>query len=177
MSLEVGGSRSTRREPTQSRGGHANSTQKDPEPGIELTTTQDLCICDDIDIRRECILRSLVIYLNEDPDTFFKEYLASATEDAERDIALTVMGINIIRGDGDRQPEDVGVVIEGIKVLSNVDTVIMGIIMMFGRIYALDLSFPDNLKYTFEFLQKILMNLDGQKLNTKIQQLKIKLFA
>ncbi|XP_061907038.1 uncharacterized protein LOC133652371 isoform X1 [Entelurus aequoreus] len=134
-------------------------------------------LCDDIDIRRECILRSLVIYLNEDPDTFFKEYLASATEDAERDIALTVMGINIIRGDGDRQPEDVGVVIEGIKVLSNVDTVIMGIIMMFGRIYALDLSFPDNLKYTFEFLQKILMNLDGQKLNTKIQQLKIKLFA
>ncbi|XP_061908169.1 uncharacterized protein LOC133653153 isoform X2 [Entelurus aequoreus] len=134
-------------------------------------------LCADIDIRRECILRSLVIYLNEDPDTFFKEYLASATEDAERDIALTVMGIDIIRGDGDRQLEDVGVVIEGIKVLSKVDTVIMGIIMMFGLIYALDLSFPDNLKYTFEFFQKILMNLDGQKLNTKIQQLKIKLFA
>ncbi|KAF5892345.1 sterile alpha motif domain-containing protein 3-like, partial [Clarias magur] len=29
----------------------------------------------DIDIKRECILRSLVIYLNEDPDSFFKEYL------------------------------------------------------------------------------------------------------
>ncbi|XP_061768626.1 epididymis-specific alpha-mannosidase isoform X2 [Nerophis ophidion] len=44
MSLEVGGSRSTCREPTHLRGEHANSTQKDPEPGIEARTTQDLCI-------------------------------------------------------------------------------------------------------------------------------------
>ncbi|XP_071393706.1 uncharacterized protein [Centroberyx affinis] len=74
--------------------------------------------CDNINTRRECILRSLVIYLNEDPESFFKEYLASATEDAERDIG--VMGIYTIRRDGDGEPEDVGIVIEGIKVLTNV---------------------------------------------------------
>ncbi|XP_061773254.1 uncharacterized protein LOC133563247 isoform X2 [Nerophis ophidion] len=33
MSLEIGGSWSTWREPMQSQGEHANSTQKDPEPG------------------------------------------------------------------------------------------------------------------------------------------------
>ncbi|XP_077090383.1 uncharacterized protein LOC143741778 [Siphateles boraxobius] len=132
---------------------------------------------DNINTRRECILRCLVIYLNEDPDTFFKEYLAPATEDAERDLATTVMGIYVIRSDGDQEPEDIGVVIEGIKVLSNLGSVIMGFVMLFGLIYALDLSFPDNLKYTFEFFQKIIMNLDGHKLNAKIQQLKIKLFA
>ncbi|KAJ8393736.1 hypothetical protein AAFF_G00057890 [Aldrovandia affinis] len=131
--------------------------------------------CDDIDTKRECILKSLVIYLNEDPDSFFKEYLDSAAEDAERDIK--VMGIYTIRRDGNEKPEDVGIVIEGIKVLNNFGSVIMGFIMLFGLIYALDLSFPDNLKYTFEFFQKIIMNLDGHKLNTKIQQLKIKLFA
>uniref|UniRef100_A0A8C9XZN7 Uncharacterized protein n=1 Tax=Sander lucioperca TaxID=283035 RepID=A0A8C9XZN7_SANLU len=102
---------------------------------------------------------------------------ALATEDAERDLATTVMGIYVIRRDGDQEPEDVGVVIEGIKVLSNLGTVIMGFVMLFGLIYALDLSFPDNLKYTFEFFQKIIMNLDGHKLNAKIQQLKIKLFT
>ncbi|XP_035511840.1 uncharacterized protein LOC118323887 isoform X2 [Morone saxatilis] len=132
--------------------------------------------CDDINIRRECILRSLVVYVNEDPDVFFKEYL-----DAERDIATTVMGTYTIRRDGHEEPEDVGVVIEGIKVLSNVGSVIMGFIMLFimlfGLIYALDLAFPENLKYTFEFFQKIIMNLDGHKLNAKIQQLKIKLFS
>lgn len=102
---------------------------------------------------------------------------APATEDAERDLATTVMGIYVIRSDGDQEPEDVGVVIEGMKVLSNLGSVIMGFVMFFGLIYALDLSFPDNLKYTFVFFQKVIMNLDGHKLNAKIQQLKIKLFA
>ncbi|CAL8333148.1 unnamed protein product [Merluccius merluccius] len=133
--------------------------------------------CDDINVRRECILRSLVVYLNEDPDVFFKEYLPTAVEDAERDITTTVMGIYSIRRDGHEEPEDVGVVVEGIKVLNNLASVTKAFIMLFGLIYALDLTFPDNLKYTFEFLQKIIMNLDGHKLNLKIQQLKIKLFS
>uniref|UniRef100_A0A8D0ADG8 Uncharacterized protein n=1 Tax=Sander lucioperca TaxID=283035 RepID=A0A8D0ADG8_SANLU len=97
---------------------------------------------------------------------------ALATEDAESDLATTVMGIYVIQRDGDQEPEDVGVVIEGIKVLSNLGSVIMGFVMLFGLIYALDLNFPDNLKYIFEFFQKIIMNLDGHKLNAKIQQLK-----
>ncbi|XDV39051.1 hypothetical protein PO909_008346 [Leuciscus waleckii] len=143
----------------------------------EVLSITDLLQRDNINTRRECILRCLIIYLNEDPDTFFKEYLAPATEDAERYLATTVMGIYVIRSDGDQEPEDVGVVIEGIKVLSNLGSVIMGFVMLFGLIYALDLSFPDNLKYTFEFFQKVIMNMDGHKLNAKIQQLKIKLFA
>lgn len=106
---------------------------------------------------------------------FFKEYSSSAAEDAERDIATTVMGIYTIRREGHEEPEDVGDV--GIKVLSDVGSVIMGFIMLFGLIYALDLAFPENLKYTFEFFQKIIMNMDGHKLNAKIQQLKIKLFS
>ncbi|ROI83747.1 hypothetical protein DPX16_14689 [Anabarilius grahami] len=100
-----------------------------------------------------------------------------ATEDAENENANTVMGIYTIRRGDSTGTEDIGVVIEGIKVLSNLDCVILAFIMLIGLIYALDLSFPDNLKYTFEFIQKILMNLDGHKLNAKIQQLKIKLFA
>ncbi|KAJ7983854.1 hypothetical protein DPEC_G00370520 [Dallia pectoralis] len=74
-----------------------------------------------------------MIYLNEDPDTLFKEYLALVTEVAERDLATTVMSHSR--------------------------------------------SFPDNLKYSFEFFQKVVINLDGHKLNAKIQQMKIKLFA
>lgn len=102
---------------------------------------------------------------------------SSAAEDAERDIATTVMGIYTKRRDGHEEPEDVVIVIEGIKVLGDVGSVITGFIMLFGLIYALDLAFPENLKYTFEFFQKIIMNMDGHKLNAKIQQLKIKLFS
>ncbi|KAL7825962.1 hypothetical protein SRHO_G00337000 [Serrasalmus rhombeus] len=131
--------------------------------------------CSDIDLRRECVLRSLVVYLNEDPDAFFKEY--ESTEEAEGDITATVMGIYSIKSQGHQEPDDVGVVIEGIKVMNNISTVINAFIVLFGLIYALDLAYLDSMKYTFEFVQKILMNLDGHKLNVKIQQLKIKLFA
>lgn len=78
----------------------------------------------------------------------------TAVEDAERDITTTVMGIYTVRRDGHEEPEDVGVVIEGIKVLNNLGSVTTGSIVLFGLIYALDLAFPKNLKYTFEFFQK-----------------------
>nr|XP_014264487.1 uncharacterized protein LOC106675107 [Maylandia zebra] len=46
---------------------------------------------DDIDIKREHTLKSLVIYFNEDPDLLFKEYLTSSTEDERlRSTAATV---------------------------------------------------------------------------------------
>ncbi|KAG9267237.1 hypothetical protein AMEX_G7742 [Astyanax mexicanus] len=100
-----------------------------------------------------------------------------STEEAEGDITATVMGIYSIRSQGHQEPDDVGVVIEGVKVVHNISTVINAFIVLFGLIYALDLAYPDSMKYTFEFVQKILMNLDGHKLNVKIQQLKIKLFV
>lgn len=105
---------------------------------------------------------------------FVKE---SASEDGERDITATVMGIYTVVRDGEDEPKDVGIVIEGTKVLQNMDSVMKAFIVLFGLIYALDLSYPDTLKYTFEFCQKIIMNLDGHNLNAKIQQLKIKLFG
>lgn len=128
-----------------------------------------------INTRREHVLRCLIIYLNEKPDSFFKEYADSVSETGETDIGL--MGISIVRRDGEEQPDDVSIVMEGTKVLSQVGSVIMGFILTFGLIYALDLRFPENLKYTFEFCQKIIMDLDGHRLSTKIQQLKIKLFS
>jgi len=66
---------------------------------------------------------------------------------------------------------------EGINVLNDMDGVVTAFVMLLWLIYALDLSLPDNFKYTFEFLQKVIMNVDGHQLNSKIQQLNIKLFA
>jgi len=45
-------------------------------------------------------------------------------------------------------PEDVGIVMEGIKVLNGVEGVIMAFNMLFELIYALDLTILDNFKYT-----------------------------
>lgn len=44
-----------------------------------------------------------------------------------------------------------------------------------GSFLPLILSFLDNLKYIFELFQKVIINLDGHKLNLNIKQLKIQL--
>ena len=47
--------------------------------------------------------------------------------------------------------------------------------MLYGLIYALNLSYPNSLKRTFEVYQKILMDLDLTRLSPEVQALKLKL--
>uniref|UniRef100_UPI003AAE858A uncharacterized protein isoform X1 n=1 Tax=Centroberyx gerrardi TaxID=166262 RepID=UPI003AAE858A len=136
---------------------------------------------ENINIKRDCILRSLSVYLNEDMETLVKEYVVSDSEprEAELGIVQTTMGIYVTRvegaGPGDELFADVGVVLEGVEVLQNLQSVTLGRVMLFGLIYALNLSYPKDLKCTFEVFQKILMELDTTKLSPKVQALKIKM--
>ncbi|XP_078024484.1 uncharacterized protein LOC144463594 [Epinephelus lanceolatus] len=133
---------------------------------------------EDIDLKRDYILRGLCVYLNEDSDTLIKEYLNANHEEAERGIAQTTMGLYVIRKNGADavdKPEDVGVVIEGVELLHNLQSVSFGWAMLFGLIYTLNLCYPQELKFTFEFFQKVLMNMDSKKLSPKVQTLKIRM--
>lgn len=60
---------------------------------------------------------------------------ASTVEDAEKDIQTTVIGIYKVQT-GDFAKPDVGVMIEGCKVLNNQQCEILGFIMLFGIIYS-----------------------------------------
>ena len=71
--------------------------------------------------------------------------------------------------------EDVGVLIEGEEVISDLGNIGMAFVLLFGLIYYLNLTYPADLKCTFEVVQKILLNLDGQRLSSKAQFLKNKL--
>lgn len=91
-----------------------------------------------------------------------------------------VLGIYIVLQEGAEQtdpPEDVSVIIKGCTVLQDLKDVANGYTAVFGSIYCLNLSNPKDLRYTFEFLQKVLMGLDGNKLSNKVQVLKNKLHA
>ena len=72
--------------------------------------------------------------------------------------------------------DNIGVVLEGVKVLENLDNVPLAVVMLFGLLYCLNISYPANLRYTFEVLQKIVMELDGCKLSNKALVLKNRLF-
>lgn len=97
---------------------------------------------------------------------------------AKEAMKQTVMGIYIVRHEGHDpvdQPVDVGVVIEGTEVLSSLRNAAVAVAMLFGLIYALNLSYPRELKSTVEVIQKVFFNLDGQRLSPKVQTLKNKM--
>lgn len=72
-------------------------------------------------------------------------------------------------------PVDVCVVIEGSRVLNGCGNITTACTLLMGLIYALNLQYAKNLKYTFEVFQKLFLELDGMKLLKKIQSLRCKL--
>lgn len=71
---------------------------------------------------------------------------------------------------------DVCIVLEGEVVIEGLQNVVNATTVLFGLIYSLNLSYPKKLKYFFEVIQKIVMELDdGRNLSPKVQGLKNKL--
>ncbi len=58
------------------------------------------------------------------------------------------MGIYILKSQ-DRS-EDIGIVLEGQKVLQGLDNFALATAMLFGLMYALNLNYPPEMKFTFE---------------------------
>ena len=97
--------------------------------------------------------------------------------EAETSMEQTVMGVHVIQKEGAvprDDPEDISVLIEGVKGLSGLGN-IAHCALLFGLIS--NLSYPSELKCSFEVLQKILLNLDGQRFFSKAQFLKNKLLG
>ena len=87
----------------------------------------------------------------------------------------TVYGIYVIRHEGAEPsdaPEDVGIILEGVTVLRELRNVPLALAILLAFVYSLNLSYPPELKYTFEALQKIILELDGNRLSAKVQALK-----
>ncbi|XP_038131526.1 uncharacterized protein LOC119776938 isoform X3 [Cyprinodon tularosa] len=101
--------------------------------------------------------------------------------ESEADVAGTTMAIYTVQAEGDDHDgpggllADVGVVLEGVEVLHNLQSINHACVMLYGLIYALNLSYPRSLKNIFEAYQKILMDLESSKLSPKVRTLKLKL--
>lgn len=68
-------------------------------------------------------------------------------------------------------PRDVSVIIEGVDVMS-LSTFSDAVSVLIGMIYALHLNYPKELKWTFEFFQKVLLELDGSNVKGRTLALK-----
>nr|XP_043908836.1 sterile alpha motif domain-containing protein 3-like [Solea senegalensis]XP_043908843.1 sterile alpha motif domain-containing protein 3-like [Solea senegalensis]XP_043908850.1 sterile alpha motif domain-containing protein 3-like [Solea senegalensis]XP_043908860.1 sterile alpha motif domain-containing protein 3-like [Solea senegalensis] len=130
-----------------------------------------------IEKRRDCVLKAVSVYLNEDPQHLIKEYM-DLDPGAKKDMEETMMGVYVIWHEGAEdtdQAEDVGIIIEGVEVLQGLRYFANGCALLLGLIYSLNLSYPKDLRYTFEFVQKVLLDLDGNRMSAKVQVLKNRL--
>lgn len=72
---------------------------------------------------------------------------------------------------------DIEIVVEGAKVLTGLEDVPRACCVLLGLTYALNLHYPRHLKYTFEVLQKLFLELDASKLSNRVQSLRSKLLS
>lgn len=103
---------------------------------------------------------------------------AADGRDVLEDLAQQIMKIYVKKGasHGD-SPEDVGIIIEGVQVMTGLGNVARASSILLGLTYALNLSYPKELRFIFETFQKLFLELDGLKLSNKVQSLKNKLVA
>ncbi|KAM3611924.1 uncharacterized protein V6R79_025944 [Siganus canaliculatus] len=145
---------------------------------FSLASTKDLKDKDTIksntvEIRREVAIRCLVVYLGENEDSLF-EYVDS--ESNIGDLESRVMKILVTKDATTFDPASATIMIEGTEVLQGVD-VPRACALLMGLIYALNLSYPRELKYTCEVFQKVFLKLDSQKSSPKVTSLKQKLIG
>lgn len=69
-----------------------------------------------------------------------------------------------------------GIVVEGKVVMDNLRDLPESMCLLFGLIYALHLNYPKSMKYTFEFIQRILLSMGQKDMQPKIQCLANQLF-
>lgn len=61
------------------------------------------------------------------------------------------------------------VVIEGTEVL-RVPSTAAAVALVFGLTYVMNIQYPKDLKFTFEFFQKVFMELDMKKMSAKLSR-------
>lgn len=93
------------------------------------------------------------------------------------DMQKWAMGIYVIgKENGDLgHHDDIGISVDGAIILDNIGSAAQACAVMLGVIYALNLAYPKELRHYYEFIQKVLMGMDGEKLSPKVLGLKNKI--
>ncbi|XP_077067643.1 uncharacterized protein LOC143721242 isoform X2 [Siphateles boraxobius] len=91
-------------------------------------------VTDDIDAGRECV-KGLCFYLNEDPDQLVQEYVEMAETHFFSAIERMTVGIYVMKDTANSEPSDVGIVIEGVVALRDLENVALASAMLFGLFF------------------------------------------
>ncbi|GAA6090013.1 uncharacterized protein LOC113546702 isoform X2 [Tachysurus ichikawai] len=127
--------------------------------------------------RKQAVLEGLPLFLCEDPSALFRKCLD--TSPADRQTRGIKMGILALIED-DVAPSALpifskfAVVLEEAVVLKDISDLPSAVSYLFGLVFALDFEYPKELKYTFEMIEKVLLEM-GTHCSARVQSFKTKL--
>ncbi|KAL6463315.1 hypothetical protein MHYP_G00277060 [Metynnis hypsauchen] len=84
------------------------------------------------------------------------------------DVTEHILKILVIHGADGEDPVDVSILLDGAEILPGCCNTAKACVLLLGPIYALNLASSPTLRYTFEVLQKLFLELDVIKLPPKI---------
>nr|XP_054592692.1 uncharacterized protein LOC107373799 isoform X1 [Nothobranchius furzeri]XP_054592693.1 uncharacterized protein LOC107373799 isoform X1 [Nothobranchius furzeri]XP_054592694.1 uncharacterized protein LOC107373799 isoform X1 [Nothobranchius furzeri]XP_054592695.1 uncharacterized protein LOC107373799 isoform X1 [Nothobranchius furzeri]XP_054592696.1 uncharacterized protein LOC107373799 isoform X1 [Nothobranchius furzeri]XP_054592697.1 uncharacterized protein LOC107373799 isoform X1 [Nothobranch len=131
------------------------------------------CLDDDSSMlrKRSVVLLGLPYFLKDDPSNAFKTVQA-IDEEATFNRGLKA-GVLLVK---DR--EDIiatSVILEEQVVLPDVEDIPHAIALLMGLLFALNIDYPKELRYTFQVFQKILMNIGGGQCSSLVHGLRNRL--
>ena len=105
----------------------------------------------------------------------FFSFLQDTTEASTLSaIERTTVGIYVARETPGSNSSDVGVNLEGVAVLYDLENVALATAMLFGLFDILNMRYPAKLCYTLEVIQKVIMEINRLHPSRKAQSLKTK---
>uniref|UniRef100_A0A3P9ILH2 Uncharacterized protein n=1 Tax=Oryzias latipes TaxID=8090 RepID=A0A3P9ILH2_ORYLA len=131
--------------------------------------------------RRSTALLALPFILKEDVSNFirFSETMDAAEVPAEtkelsvgllvttdQNTEMTAQSKNVV---------NVSIILEGCIVLRELRDLPNGFAVLIGLLYCLNIDYPKELKYTFEFIQKVIMDIGGSACSARVHGLRNKL--
>lgn len=126
--------------------------------------------------RQTAALKGLPLYLRDNHEKLFRSCLD--TDPVEKQTKGLTLGIlSVLEDDGTSPAVNVmnfAVVVEETIIFQNLPDLPTAFAYIFGLIYALNLQYPKDLRYTFETVQKIFMGL-GTDLSARVTSLKNRL--
>ncbi|XP_061878094.1 uncharacterized protein LOC133630500 [Entelurus aequoreus] len=106
-------------------------------------------------MKRDVTLRCLIEYTGESGQELISDYCGTAETTVHEDLEMKNMSIYICR-----EPNAVGIIIEGVPVLTHLGNLAKACCLLLGLTYALNLEYPSKLSKTFEVFQRLFVGLD-----------------
>ncbi|XP_041758648.1 uncharacterized protein LOC121586198 [Coregonus clupeaformis] len=131
---------------------------------------------------RSAVLAGLPLLLREDSSDVFKvckvgELSNPGILDGVSILSVVAQHNEVVVGGVPIRPAHVSIVLEDKIVMTNSRSWPDALVVVFGLLYSLHLNYPKALGSTFEFMQKVFLNLDDGKLKPKLLALKNELLA